>query len=173
MAKTYNPLDSVTVGSVLTASDYNEAVENSNNFRNPPMVKCTRSGNLSYTANANVAWNAEDYDTDGMHDNSTNNERITPTTAGVYVVTFSVHFTFSGTSSTFTLRMLKNGAEIVTRLYAVSRTTLHKDVISVIDTANGSTDFFTCQFEMAGASSLSVQASSGSYFAANWLGQTT
>jgi hypothetical protein len=177
MAKTYNTFGTVAPGDVLRANSgtaaYNGVMTNVNNYRVPPMVKCIRSGNLSYTANADVAWNDEAYDTDGMHDNATNNARITPTTAGVYVVTFSVHFTFSGTSSAFTLRMLKNGAEIVTRLYGVSRTTLHKDVISVIDTANGSTDFFTCQFEMGGASSLNVQASSGSYFAANWLGQAS
>jgi hypothetical protein len=184
MAKTYNSLTvaNATAGNAILASDQAKVFENVNNYRVPPMVKCTRSGNLSYTANDNIAWNDTEYDTEtatpgsgagAMHDDVTNNARITPTTAGVYLVTFSVHYTFTGTSSTFTMRMLKNGAEVLTRLYAVARTTLHKDSISIIDAANGSTDFYTCQFEMAGASVLSVQASSGSYFAANWLGQTT
>ena len=32
---------------------------------------------ISSSTLTNVSWNAEDYDTDGFHDNSTNNSRIT------------------------------------------------------------------------------------------------
>ena len=179
MAKTYNTLSSVTVGSVLTASDYNEAVENSNNFRNPPMVKCTRSGNLSYTTNTPIVWNNEEYDTDGMHDSVTStgtppiNSRITPTTAGIYLVVFSLAFTFSGTSSAFQLSIMKNASTDQANNFSnTARTTLHRDSLSAIVTFNGTTDFVWSKFQMDGGTSLSVTEDAQSYLAATWLGQT-
>jgi hypothetical protein len=173
MAKTYNTLSNVTVGSVLTASDYNEVLENSNNFRVPPTVRAVRSSTLSYTYTNDVAWNSEDYDTDTMHDNVTNNTRITPTTAGIYLVEFSVHFTFTGTSTTFQNIINKNGSLAINRFYSVARTTLHRDIIQGIFTANGTTDYFTCSFDMGGGTSPIIQNNATSYFAATWLGQVS
>lgn len=173
MAKTYNTFTNVATGDVLTATNFNNVLTNIGNYRVPPMVKCTRSGNLSYTTNTDIAWNAEDYDSDGMHDNSTNNTRITPTTAGIYLVTFSVAFTFSGTSSTFSMFILKNGADAANRFYNLSRTVLHRDSLSAIIEFNGTTDYVTAKFDLASGTSLSITADPQSYFAANWIGQKT
>jgi hypothetical protein len=100
MPKTYNTLSNVTVGSVLTASDYNEAVENSNNFRVPPICALRRttlftmaSANTDYAITFTAA--NEDADTEtptGMHDGSTDTDRITIRTDGVYLVTASCQF---------------------------------------------------------------------------------
>ena len=51
--------------------------------------KVTKSADQAITTGAPdqaITWNLEDYDTDGMHDNSTNNTRITIKTAGKYHV---------------------------------------------------------------------------------------
>ena len=173
MAKTYNTIGTFTAGNVLTAAEMNDIGENVNNYRVPPMVKCTRSGNLSYTSNTDIAWNDEDYDTDTMHDTVTNNARITPTTAGIYLVTFSVAYTFSGTSADFQIFIQKNGSDAANRFYNVSRTTLHRDVISAVIDFNGSTDYVTCKFSMGGGSNFSVTENAQSYFSAAWLGQVS
>lgn len=44
-----------------------------------------------------VNWNSEDFDTDSMHDNSTNNTRITAKTAGKYVIVVAVVFAANDT----------------------------------------------------------------------------
>lgn len=44
-----------------------------------------------------LGFNAETFDTDSMHDNATNNSRVTFNTAGVY--TFSAHVTWEGNSA--------------------------------------------------------------------------
>lgn len=45
--------------------------------------------NATYTA---LQFNSEDFDTDNMHDNTTNNTRLTCKTAGIYLITGSVSF---------------------------------------------------------------------------------
>ena len=96
MPKTYNTLSNVTVGSVLTASDYNESVENSNNFRVPPNVRAYRATDqTSYTSAASITWTAEAYDTDGMFAASSTN--ITVQTSGLYLITFQGLWTATAT----------------------------------------------------------------------------
>lgn len=56
-----------------------------------------------------VQFNSEVYDTDDIHDTSTNNTRLTCKTAGKYIVTGSVQFQGSATAGRRTLRFLKNG----------------------------------------------------------------
>ena len=116
MAKTYNPLSNVTVGSVLTASDYNEAVENSNNFRVPPMCSVYRNAALSHTSSGNyqsIAWDAEDFtQTDsGMWSAGTNPSRITLVTAGHYLVVATVN-TGGSAIGLRALQIRKDGASL-------------------------------------------------------------
>jgi len=47
---------------------------------------------IADTTDVTLAFNAERYDTDTIHDNSTNNSRLTATTAGIYLITASVEF---------------------------------------------------------------------------------
>jgi len=57
------------------------------------------SVNLTITNNTLTAltFNSERYDTDTIHDNSTNNTRLTATTAGKYVITGHAKFDVNGT----------------------------------------------------------------------------
>lgn len=74
------------------------------------------SGDLTtqnYSGFPLLAWNAEVYDTDGFHDNVTNNSRLTVPAAydGRYaVIKVSVRLSLVGASSTGSLQVLKNGA---------------------------------------------------------------
>jgi len=180
MAKTYNTISTFTAGQVLTAAQMNDLGENSNNYRVPPMCKATRNGNLSYTNNTVIAWNDTAYDTEtatpgsgGMHDDVTNNTRITPVTAGVYLVVFSVNFTFSGTSSNFQSTILLNGAEAANDFYDVVRTTLQRNVLSGVFEMNGTTDYLEAKFTIGGGTSPNITAGTLSYLSATWLGQVS
>lgn len=112
MAKTYNgPFSDVTTGSVYTAAAHNDVLENLNNYRVPPMCRVKQtSGQVVYDASsAVIAFNAEDFDTDAMHDNATNNSRVTIKTAGVYLIIASAAYT-AGISDDASMSIFKNGA---------------------------------------------------------------
>jgi hypothetical protein len=77
----------------------------------PPMCRIKQtSGQVVYDASpAVIAFNAEDFDTDAMHDNATNNSRITIKTAGVYLIIASAAYT-AVVSDDASMSILKNGA---------------------------------------------------------------
>lgn len=172
----------VAPGEVYTSSRYNtDTVGNLEYLKTevdslfvPPAVKCTRATDLNpYTNNTDIAWTSEEYDTDGMHDNSTNNARITPATAGLYLIVFSYAITFSGTSTFSEPRVLKNGNPLALSLKDVTRVTSHEDIISFVDYANGTTDYYTARTNFGGGTSLVIKNSVSSYFSATWIGRTS
>jgi len=65
---------------------------------------------ISNTTNTILAFNTEDFDTDSMHDNSTNNNRLVATTAGKYLVVGKVEWQDSTTGSRFILIANQDGA---------------------------------------------------------------
>ena len=93
MAKTYNTFTDVATGEVLTATNFNNVLENVGNYRVPPMCSVSKTATSYPTASFQyLAADTENFDTDAMHDNVTNNSRITPTTAGIYLFTACVQF---------------------------------------------------------------------------------
>jgi hypothetical protein len=174
MAKTYNTLSNVTVGSVLTASDYNEAVENSNNFRVPPMVRCVRSGAQTITNNTTTAlqWNGTDpFDTDAMHDPASNNTRITINTAGVYMVTANVGTNFGVQGySRVTLRVDGTTSIAATHIGASGGDAPRLSVS--LPFAFSAAQYVEALFIQSSDGSRDVVADVSS-FSAVWLGQTS
>ena len=82
----------VAVGDKITASLWNDDVRDAVNFLiSPPRVKVYKTANQSIADNAYacLTWNAEAFDSDTMHDNTTSNSRITFTTAGTYQITLN------------------------------------------------------------------------------------
>jgi hypothetical protein len=93
VAKTYNTIGTFTAGNVLTAAEMNDIGENSNNYRVPPMCRVVSTGDTAIAHNTFVAESfdgTEAFDTDSMHDPSSNPSRITINTAGVYLITGNV-----------------------------------------------------------------------------------
>jgi len=111
MAKTYPDIGTFSPGDILTAATMNEVGTNLDNHRVPPMcrVKQTSGQQVNDASPAIAAFNAEDFDTDAMHDNSTNNSRVTIKTAGVYLIIASAAYT-AGVSDDASMSLLKNGA---------------------------------------------------------------
>lgn len=95
-------------GSAVTSSlDYKIS-----NTHNVPRVAAYNSTNqtLNTAAYTTIAFNSENYDTHGMHDNSTNNSRLTvPSGWGGYYLLIAGGSTTANASVTF----LRNGARFV------------------------------------------------------------
>jgi hypothetical protein len=171
MAKTYTAAGSATAGDVYTATAHNVIVTDVNNLIVPPMVQCTRSSDLSYTSGANITWNSETYDTDAMHDTSSNTDRITIQTAGVYIVSLTLYLTFTGTLTGTNLKIAIAGSAAFETDWYGSRAT---DMV-----INGSTtmslnpaDQLTASCIVIGATSPIVKTSLSS-FSATWIGRTS
>lgn len=175
MAKTYNTLSTVSAGSVLTATAYNEAVENSNNYRVPPHVMVSRSSDLtSYAQGTNITWNNEVADTDAMWSSGTT---ITINTAGIYVLNAYVSLTATATLSTLSLRFVTTGTHPITRSVtaAESSTQGYAQNTTVVGLAAATT--IDVRAIIGGGSNYTIKgAASGdsmSYFSATWIGQTS
>lgn len=97
--------ETFTAGQTLTAASMNAITENTrvlNGGRTAsavaPTVKATRiTSNQTVTVSASdpFQWNGESWDTDTMHDNTTNNSRITFTTAGLYLVSVGLQLSWT------------------------------------------------------------------------------
>lgn len=89
----YTTPTTISTSQLVTATLMNnEWVNNIAFLANPPSCRVFHNANQSLTNNteATVAFNSERYDSTGtMHDNASNNSRITLPVAGVYVVTFA------------------------------------------------------------------------------------
>jgi len=115
-----------------------------------PIVRLVASGTQSIsdsTATA-IAFTAEDIDTDGFHDTSTNNTRITPTKAGYYWLK-GVYYTSGRTDFvTVDAAIGKNGTAVAPagRKNFSTAATQVSNALSVecgaYQAANGTTDYF-------------------------------
>jgi hypothetical protein len=80
------------------------------NFGTIPAARVTRTTSQSIPNNAGttLAFDSERYDTAGMHDNSTNNSRLTAPVTGIYNVTLEVAWIFNASGIRF-VDLAKNG----------------------------------------------------------------
>jgi len=114
--------ETVAVGDKITASLWNDDVRDAVNFLiSPPRCKLRKSvtqsiPNAVYTA---ITWDTEVYDTDTMHDNVTNNTRITFTTAGTYLITLNAMWGSSGTGAR-RIVIEKNGTTYGTGTFVIT-----------------------------------------------------
>jgi hypothetical protein len=75
-----------------------------------PAVRATGAGTASGSSVwTTIAYNGEAFDTDTMHDNVTNNSRLTVKTAGYYVFGAQVGITLAATTGLYLL-LFKNGS---------------------------------------------------------------
>lgn len=172
MAKDYNSFTDVATGDVYTAAAHNLVLENINNYRVPPSVKLERTtGQVVYDAStATMVWDSEAWDTDAMHDNATNQDRITINTPGIYLVIGAVRYT-AGISDDSSLTINLNGSLVV------------RDEGGPANTAGGRTaslmlnlsaaDYLTMQVYQNNSANTSRTTTSGTFFSAAWLGQAS
>jgi hypothetical protein len=174
MAKTYNTLSNVTVGSVLTASDYNEVVENSNNYRVPPNTKAGLTANISsYTSNTAIAWTTANYDTESPSDPAWaagSPTLITIRTAGIYVVTLHVEIIGSGMSGIGAVNIDVSTVDVASSYHPLFGTTNCNMLVAYTASLSvGAT--LRARATITGGGTLSI--GSNSYLAASWVGQVS
>jgi hypothetical protein len=105
------PVDTAT-DELITPARFNaQVMANLRNLITKPACRVGRSADKSLTdaTLTNIDWDQETYDTDTMHDNTTNNSRITFTTAGLYLVTFNTQIAAAADYSIVQARILLSG----------------------------------------------------------------
>ena len=80
----------------------------------PPAARVTRSAVQTISTNTVTAlsFDVERFDTDNIHDNSTNPSRLTAKTAGKYLISGNAEFFSNGTGRRL-IRILLNGSDII------------------------------------------------------------
>jgi len=173
MAKTYNTFTDVATGDVYTAAAHNDVLENVENYRLPPMCRVKQTtGQVVYdAANATLAFDAEDFDTDGMHDNATDNSRITIKTAGVYLVIASVRYT-AGVSDDTRISILNNGGNVGIDERGPNNTRSGQQVMGYYDLAVS--DYLEAQvYQNNSANTARTTDTPYTFLSAVWLGQVS
>lgn len=90
------------------------------NALNYPLVGCrvfhnTAQSILTGNAASTLSFNSERWDTNGIHDNSTNNSRLTCRTAGDYLIGVNVTFASNNTGSRL-VRIRLNAATVLAQI---------------------------------------------------------
>lgn len=134
-----------------------------------PLVRLVQQAaqtGLASGANTVLTFGAgsEDIDTHNWHDTAVNNTRVTPTKAGYYKVTVMPVFAFSTTITSLNSFIRKNGS-IVQRSGNVKPASTNVNTgapqLSMILTANGTTDFFEGGVTFAGSANNDTNAVAG------------
>ena len=165
-----------TDGQVLTADGAGGAAwetpaASSSSFRG---ALVTRSGTFSASNsgdNVITAWDQETYDTDGFHDNSTNNGRLTiPTGVSKVIVSAGIRYTDTSTTGRRILMLTKDGSTSFAGNPAQSipaasgSLSMYIHVVSpVLEVSAG--QYFEVNFYQNSGSTLTVAAASQSWFA--------
>lgn len=93
-------------GATLTAAQLNDDLRNAVNFllSGRPRAKAYAGADTTHNSSGSASWitvafNSESFDNDSIHDNSTNNSRMTIQTDGLYRITGSITFAGNTTGS--------------------------------------------------------------------------
>jgi hypothetical protein len=106
MAKTYNTFTNVATGDVYTAASHNAILQNLAGYRVPPMCIVSTDTNVAITTATETALAFQSASTPNTDMTLTagtssstlaNGGKVTVTTAGVYLVTFSILFASNAT----------------------------------------------------------------------------
>jgi len=129
--------DSLIVDADLTAGT------NTVKLNKRPRAKIYKTGNQSLTNNTYeaIVFAAEDFDSHNMHDNSTNNTRITPNKAGLYWLKGQVNFDPNSTGHR-DAKLTKNGTTTIALQHLASISGVETIVqVAGLIAFNGSTDY--------------------------------
>ncbi len=136
----------------------------------PPSVKLERlSGQVISDANtATILWDDEAWDTDTMHDLSTNTDRITINTAGIYLVIGAVRYT-AGISDDSSLTIRENGTLVVRDEGGPANTAGGRTASVMLNLAVN--DYLQMQVYQNNSANTSRTTTTGTFFSAVWVGQ--
>lgn len=174
MAKTYNTFTNVSTGDVLTATNFNNVLTNVGNYRVPPLCLLRKNSGQALTDATDTAltWSSSEelYDTDSMHDTSTNTTRITPTTAGLYL--FTAQDAVTATPTVYHILSIRlNGTTYIAYQRAGAIDFVQTSAVAYM---NGTTDYVEMLVAISGTGRTIAHTSSvATTFSAAWLGQVS
>lgn len=179
MPKTYTSVPSVSTGDVYQASTYNTyTAQNVNNLIVPAAVSAYHNTTQSLTNNAqtDLVFNSEYFDTDSMHDTSTNTGRLTITTPGIYVVTLNVAFAANATGQRI-LTILLDGTRIASHGITAGSAAVIRLGLTTIQSINNGSYLSATGFQDSGGAlnALADDAANNTFarFSATWVGRTS
>lgn len=123
---------------------------------------------VSSGSTTTLSFNSENFDTDTMHDNVTNNSRLTVNTAGVYLIT-AYAFVASGGVGTYFSVLRVNGATGIASnsfYHRVAATAVYITVSGLWKFA--ASDYVELRFFQNSGSSVTVEANPT--FSMQWIG---
>jgi hypothetical protein len=143
-------------------------------FMGARVIKAADQTGANYVAETIIAWTAEEFDTDGFHDNASNNSRLTvPDGKGINYVELSAAVRLANVTADqhILLTILKNGG---VAYYAGLRT----EVGSVVPRVNINTgpvavvdgDYFECSMQVESDTAIDVIAHPACFFAIRVVG---
>ena len=140
------------------------------------LEKITSTQSISNATATAVTFNSEVFDTDGFHDNSTNNSRITIPTgkAGKYLLTAQISFAANATGARI-IKIYKNGSILMLGNVLSAAPATDFTVINNTTLVNASVaDYFEVFAEQSSGGSLNLNISAGNgvgcFFGATFVG---
>lgn len=88
-------------------------------YKGARVYRATSNQSIADATDVAVQFNAETDDSEGFHDNATNNTRLTVPTAGRYRLIGQVRLTSNGNSADALLKIRRGGATVVAESYAL------------------------------------------------------
>jgi hypothetical protein len=145
----------------------------------PTFVGCVVTKSTTQTVAtatyANITWNVETFDTNGFHDNATNNTRITIPTgyAGKYYVTTTIGWGESDVAGNKVITIRKNGADFFYNEYPSNAKVDFINTSGVMSLAVN--DYLEVRVRQSSGVTVNVygddyNASTSSFFSATYLG---
>ena len=135
-----------------------------------PAVRVTRTTDQSIANNAGtpLAFDSERYDTAAMHDNATNNSRLTAPVAGIYAVTVEIDWLFNATGIR-NLELRRNGATPIATQTVSPPPTGDQEVTTQVRLGAG--EFVEASVQQNSGGSLSVSKANeySPEFSMTWL----
>ena len=103
-----------------------------------------------------ITWDAEDFDTDAVHDNATNNSRLTAPVVGKYHVYATLLFEQNATGRRVS-RLVKNGGTVIGRGNDLAATDLvRRGVVGVWTVSLAAADYVEVQWYQDSGGALEV-----------------
>lgn len=157
----------------LTATQWNASVRDNILFlANPPACRVyrTTAQTIANSSNTALAFNSERYDTAAMHDNVTNNSRITIPTTGIYHVGGGIEWSATG-AYTQAVFIIKNAATFLAQITAESGAPLSRVNLSTTDKFNAGefVELWVVQFS-GGNLNINATGNVSPEFWATWVG---
>jgi hypothetical protein len=133
-------------------------------FRGVQVYKSGTNQTVNNATNTLITWNSENFDSDGYHDNSTNNERLTVPAglAGKYYIYYNYQLYCNATTAI--TRLYKNGVQIQLGNFQTVGGGIENTMQLYLAADLVATDYIEAYVYQAGGAAGSINASAGASY---------